>query len=353
VTIRREEQDAGMDQDGGGTLAQRLTIVLLTHNCVGRVATVLQHLRDLGVPLVVVDNASRDGTLHVLRGAAQAGVDLLALPTNIGAAARNAGAERARTPYVAFCDDDGWYDLDGLETACDLLDAHPDLGLINARILVGDAGWLDPICAEMEQSPLTDHAGLPGKVLLGFMAGACVVRRSAYLDVGGYDHRFFIGGEEEHLAMALARAGWQMRYIPAVVMRHYPSLANFTRLRGYGMRNTLWTAWLHRRLTNALRYTWFTLLDAPKDGSYLHGLTMALRGLPWVIRERRPMSRRLDAELRLLDARRYAARRPVLTFRHPGASSPSSWAPQPTRPAGPVQETAAADDPRAFEEAHR
>jgi GT2 family glycosyltransferase len=147
------------------------------------------------------------------------------------------------------------------------------------------------------------------------MAGAVVVRRSAYLEVGGYDPRFFIGGEEETLSFRLAKAGWQMQYVPEVVVHHRPSLANVPRLRGYGLRNTLWNAWLHRRPGNALRWTVFTLADRPKNRDWLRGVAMAVRGLPWILRERAPMGRALDEQLQVLDRRRYAERRPLLTRR--------------------------------------
>ena len=42
---------------------------------------------------------------------------------------------------------------------------------------------------------------------------------------------------------------------------------------------------------------------------------MAVRGLPWVVRERAPRARSLDEQLKVLDKRRYAERRPLLTRR--------------------------------------
>jgi GT2 family glycosyltransferase len=294
-------------------LAERLTMVLLTYRCAGRIGPVLARLTDLGVPVIAVDNGSDDGTARVL--AAHPGVEVVALPRNIGAAARNAGVARARTPYVACCDDDGWYERDGLVAAVELLDAHPRLGLVNARILVGPERRLDVISAEMAASPLPDRAGIPGRPLLSFMAGASVVRREAFLQAGGYDPRFFIGGEEETLAVPMARLGWQLRYVPEVVVHHRPSLANAGSLRHVGLRNTVVNAWLHRPLRGALRWTAFSLADAPKNRAFLRGLGLILRAVPWIVRERSPMPPRLDADLRLLEERRFAARRRFLTFR--------------------------------------
>jgi len=297
----------------------RVTIVLLTYNCAHRIEEVLARLEELAVPIVAVDNGSSDGTGDLLSRRPQ--VEVIQLPHNIGAAARNVGVDRARTPYVAMCDDDGWYDRAGLDRAADVLDGAPRLGLINARILVGEEHRLDPISAEMADSPLRAVDDVPGAVLLGFMAGAVVARRQAYLEVGGYDPRFFIGGEEETLSFKLAKAGWLMRYVPDVVVYHRPSMANVSGLRPYGLRNTVWNAWLHRPFGSALRWTAFTLVDRPKNRDWIRGVVMAIRGLPWVLRERDPMSGELDAQLRQLDERRFTERRPFFTRR--------DWTPTP------------------------
>jgi GT2 family glycosyltransferase len=294
-------------------LDRRLTVVLLTYNCAHRISPILDHLMSLGVPIVAVDNASTDGTPDVL--AERDDIELVRLPDNIGAAARNVGAERAHTPYLLFCDDDGWYEPDGLAEVCDLFDDHPQLAVVNACIVVGRDRHLDPISAVMEASPLPDRHGIPGSVLFSFMAGACAVRATAYKEAGGYDARFFIGGEEETLAVKLAKAGWQMRYRPSFVMHHAPSRANAGGLRAFGLRNTLVNAWLHRRAGSAARWTAFVLADAPKNREYLRGVWLTLRALPWIVRERDPMDGDLDAQLSTLDRRRFAERRPLLTRR--------------------------------------
>lgn len=280
----------------------RVTVVLLTYNCRGWVRPTLERLARLPVPVIVVDNGSTDGRRL------WSGLELVELGHNLGAAGRDAGARRARTPYVAFCDDDEWYEPAGLARAVDLLDAHPRLALVNARILVGEEERLDPISEEMAASSLeSSHAGLPGAPLLRFMAGAVVCRRAALEEVGGYDPRFFIGGEEETLALPLAKQGWLMRYVPSVVVHHRPSTIDAPRLRHYGVRNTIVTAWLHRPAGSALRWTWFIVRTTPSRRVLLRGLVMALACVPWLLRERRVVGAELEHGLRLLERRRMAA----------------------------------------------
>ena len=289
-----------------GELRDRVTIVLLTYNCAHRLRLVLDELAALDVPLIAVDNASEDQTARLLRGVER--IEVIELDRNIGAAARNVGLSRATTPYAAFCDDDGWYERDGLIRAADALDRYAELALVNGRILVGDQQRLDPISTEMADSPLPDHIGIPGAVLLGFMAGACIVRVGAYRSVGGYDPEFFMGGEEQSLALKLAAAGWQLRYRSDVVVHHRPSLANVDGLRAFGLRNALWTCWIYRRPAGAVAASLRLLVERPKNRAWLQGIALALRGLPWVLRCRRPLSPELNRQLSSLDRHRRSFR---------------------------------------------
>lgn len=301
-------------------LADRLTVVLLTYDCADWIDRTLDRLAELRLPVVAVDNASTDATReHLDRRPWLRRRDL---PSNTGAAGRTEGVRAATTPYVVFCDDDGWWERDGLERAVALLDAHPDLAAVNARIVVGDDEEPDPISTEMAASPLADRHGIPGPVLLSFMGGATVWRVRAYEQAGGYHPRFFIGGEEETLAFPVLHDGWAMRYDPDVVMHHLPSTVNAPRIRHFGIRNTLWNAWIHRRPTSALRWTAFTVRDSPHDRTLARGLWLAVRGLPWVLHRRRPLPAEVDAELAVLDARRFTASRAARVAGHRGHDRP-------------------------------
>jgi hypothetical protein len=164
VTHRYDPMSEGGPDDLPTTRGHEITVVLLAYNCAHRIAPIVERLLALQLPIVAVDNGSQDDTASVLEGFEQ--VELVRLPENIGAAGRNAGVERVHTPYVLFCDDDGWYEADGLPVVCDLFERHPNLALINAKILVGDEQRLDPISHEMAESPVPDRHGLPGAVLL-------------------------------------------------------------------------------------------------------------------------------------------------------------------------------------------
>ncbi|HZU75415.1 MAG TPA: glycosyltransferase, partial [Dehalococcoidia bacterium] len=202
----------------------RVGIVVLTYNRAAELCRTIERLSALpeAPRIVVVDNGSRDGTVAEVARRFPA-VECVALSNNTGAAGRNAGVRRCARPYVAFCDDDTWWEPGSLRVAADLLDMHPSLAIVTGRVLVGETNRLAPACIEMANSPLPAPRWLPGAALLGFHAGASVVRREAFLAAGGFEPRFFIGGEEELLALDLAAAGLYIAYVDALAVHHYPS----------------------------------------------------------------------------------------------------------------------------------
>jgi GT2 family glycosyltransferase len=218
------------------------------------------------------------------------------------------------TPYVAFCDDDTWWDPGSLRTAADVLDRHPRLAVVTARILVEPGGAEDPIVAELRDSPVQGADWLPGPALGSFLAGASVLRRDAFLQVGGFSDRLWLGGEEELMAGDLAAAGWELCYLPELTVHHQASrLRDPHRRRHDGIRNTLWTTWLRRPLRPALRRTVHLLRTVPRDRVTARALLAAARGIPWVLRERRVLPPRAEARFAALDEaqRRSTARRYV------------------------------------------
>jgi GT2 family glycosyltransferase len=277
-------------------------VVVLTHNRLQELLATLAHLGALPERprLIVVDNASADGTADSLRRRC-AGVEVIALRENMGAAGRNAGLLRASTPYVAFCDDDTFWAPGSLARAADLLDDDPHLAVLTARVLVGPDERLDPACAEMARSPLPPRPGRPGVPVLGFLAGASLVRRDALLAAGGFEPRLFLGGEEWLLAVDLAAAGWSLAYAPDVTVHHHPSPARDAAARRVLLaRNTVWLAWLRRPVGMAIRESWRALREARGGRACMLG--EALRGLPWVLTERRLVPEKVERALRRIEA---------------------------------------------------
>ncbi|MGY1886568.1 glycosyltransferase family 2 protein [Blastococcus sp. SYSU DS0753] len=294
----------------------RVAVVVITHQRRDELLLALERLVALPEQphVVVVDNGSTDGTADAVREQFPQ-VELIASAENLGAVGRNLGVARLDTPYVAFCDDDTWWEPGALRTAADTLDAHPRLAVVTARILVEPGGVEDPIVAELRDSPVRGADWLPGPALGSFLAGASVLRREAFEEVGGFSDRLWLGGEEELMAGDLAARGWELCYLEQLTLHHQASTARDPhKRRADGIRNTLWTTWLRRPFRPALRRTVHLLRTVPRDRITARGLAQAVRGLPWVLRERRVLPPHAEARFAALEeaqrnskARRYVS----------------------------------------------
>jgi GT2 family glycosyltransferase len=280
----------------------RIAVVMITHNRRDETLRSLACFERLPErpQIVVVDNGSTDGTAEAI-GAAFPSIEVISAGGNLGAAARNLGVERVAAPYVALADDDTWWEPGCLSHAADLFDAHPRLGIVTGRVLVGREELEDPVCTALEQSPLPRLPEMPGPPLLGFLAGASAVRRCAFLEAGGFQSRLFLGGEEEILAADVVSLGWWICYVPRLVVHHYPSPHRDAETRHVHLtRNSLWFAWLRRPVSVALRRTWQAGLAGVRDPLARRAFGEAIAGLPWVLPMRRAVPTEVEASFRLL-----------------------------------------------------
>jgi GT2 family glycosyltransferase len=283
----------------------RTSVVVITRNRREQVVRTLARLAELPErpPVILVDNASDDGTADLVRGLFPH-VRVEAMTENLGAVARTVGVRAATTPYVAFSDDDSWWAPGALSAAADHFDAVPRLGLLAARIVVEPSGEVDPVCAQMASSPLEPVADMPGPPVLGFVACGSVVRRRAFLQVGGFHPVIFFAGEETVLAVDLASAGWGLAYVEDVTAHHQPEAGSErSGRRRLQTRNALLSSWLRRPAGQALRDT-VRVLRRYDDPELRGALLDAARRRPAAAADRRPVPGHVETQLRLLEAGR-------------------------------------------------
>ncbi|WP_432560913.1 glycosyltransferase family 2 protein [Kineococcus sp. SYSU DK003] len=281
----------------------RVTVVVATRD---RAEDLRSSLPRHEAEVVVVDNGSTDATASVVadEAARRAGAGLPQLRLirpggNLGATARNLGVRAARTPWVAFADDDSWWAPGALDRAADVFEAHPRLALLAARTLVGPQQDLDPVCEDMASAPWGRDEDLPGPHVLGFVACATVVRREAFLATGGFDRVVHFGGEEERVTYDLVAAGWGLAYVDDVVAHHHPSPSRGTaqQRRELLQRNALLTAWMRRPVRVAARSTVSALVHGGEPRS---GALAAVPRIPAALRERRGPDPLVERRLEVL-----------------------------------------------------
>lgn len=284
------------------------TIIIATRNRARSLETTLQHLCEIDPtpPIVVVDNASTDATADIAFDAARRGgtsIQYLALNRNEGAVPRNEGVKLAITPYIAFSDDDSWWETDALAQAEQILDENENVGLLAGRTLVGPENLPDPVNAALAHSPLGYSPDLPGPSIMGFLACAAVVRRDAFEAVGGFSNVLEFVGEETLLAMDLASAGWQLCYAESVIAHHhpFPHRPDSDARAGRELRNRTLTALMRRPIGVCARSAVDLTSKVLQGHADPRTLWDTVTRVPRALRKRRTMPENVEEDVRRLE----------------------------------------------------
>ncbi len=235
------------------------SFVIASRDRSGELVTVIERLLDTtDCPIIFVDNASRDDSVQaagrlVARSASR--LEVVALSDNLGAVGRNVGVAHCRTPYVAFCDDDSWWEPEAPSIAEDIFDGHPTVALLAGRTVVWPERRDDPLVAMLAASPLGRDPALPGPSILGFLACSSMVRKDAFEGVGGFSALLHFRGEERLLAWDLAASGWDLCFCAELVAHHQPSRVrpSSPEQDARSLRNDVLTTWLRRPLSHCSR----------------------------------------------------------------------------------------------------
>lgn len=284
-----------------------VSAVILAYNRERALGLVLDRLAELPVDeVVVVDNASSDGTADVAR-ARGGNVRLVQAGSNLGIAGRNLGARAARGRYLLMLDDDS-YPLPGaVQALLAAFERQPRLGVAggfirdvdyDGRLLKStEVGTFDWFLRAGHRGPVPPE-GVPS---FFYPEGGSMARRDAFLGVGGYFEPYFFTVSEVDVSTRMIQAGWDVRYVPAAVFDHLKETAARTapvRMLRFAVRNQIWYFWL--RFPGALAalripaYLAFDLILCARHNalrSWAGGVADAWRDRRAVAGQRRPLTR--------------------------------------------------------------
>lgn len=222
-----------------------LTAIVVAHDVRDEVLQCLDALREhrggLDLQVIVVDNASADGTGEAVRRR-HPDAEVLRVGHNAGMVARNAGLERARGRLRMFVDSDAAVTAGALETLARVFDEHPTVGLAGPRLVYRDgslqlsARRYPPLLLPLLRRPplgrWLEHGRTVREHLMAdephdrrrrveYVLGACqVFRAEAQGAAGSIDRRIWYGHDDADWCFAMRRAGWDIAYVPDAVVVH-------------------------------------------------------------------------------------------------------------------------------------
>jgi GT2 family glycosyltransferase/Flp pilus assembly protein TadD/2-polyprenyl-3-methyl-5-hydroxy-6-metoxy-1,4-benzoquinol methylase len=183
--------------------------------------------------VIVVDNASTDGSAEFL-ASLSGDVRVIQNQENLGfAKACNQGARVARGKYLVFLNNDtiplkGW-----LKALVSEVEAYPEVGIVGSKLLYED-GTIQHAGVVLNRAE-----GLPYHIYKGFsgdspvvnqrreyqvVTAACLlIRRSLFMELGGFDEGFRNGFEDVDLCLKAGERGSHVVYQPRSVLYHLES----------------------------------------------------------------------------------------------------------------------------------
>jgi GT2 family glycosyltransferase len=232
-----------MISTGRAAREPRVSAVIVSHNTRAELLLSLRALETtVAAPLeiIVVDNASCDGTLGAVREAFPH-VEVIASPENLGfAKANNLAISRASGAFVLVLNPDAEVRPGAVDALVLRLEARPDVAVVGPRTVSPDGtpqvsfGPDLGLLSEWRQRKLVRGVKRrdPGALRRALVATACehepdwvsgacfLARRDALLAVGCFDERFFLYEEDADLCLRVRRAGRRVLFTPAAEVVH-------------------------------------------------------------------------------------------------------------------------------------
>ena len=215
-----------------------ISVIIANHDGEAFLGHCLESLDRSEIEVLLVDNASRDNSLSLVRERFPE-VKLIPQERNLGfAAANNLAALKASGEALLFLNADARLEPGALGLLAAHLSGSPDVGLVAPRLRYPDGkrqfSWspargLVGEVLQKARNPFEAQAWAHGSLarrlarLVGptWYTAACVlIRAEAFREVGGFDEGFFMYFEDVDLCLRLEAAGWRLAQEPRALAQH-------------------------------------------------------------------------------------------------------------------------------------
>jgi GT2 family glycosyltransferase len=219
----------------------RVTVAIVTYRSKAELPTCLESVlsSDVPVKIVLIDNASGDGTLELARQYASRYSNVIAIDSggNIGlAAGNNLVMPHIEGDYVLILNPDTVIKPDTLSSLIALMERDPKIGVVGPMNVYEDGrphtsyhhGWgfghliLWRVASYSLMRRLYDRWAKYREGPVYYVSGACLLARArVFREVGGYDPAFFLTMEDTcDLCRRISERGYTIVYAPRTRITH-------------------------------------------------------------------------------------------------------------------------------------
>jgi GT2 family glycosyltransferase len=271
-----------------------LSVMITTKNRVGELRRTWRALEQLNPPplevLITTDGCTEDVVKDVREEFSKARV--FVNKTGLGSvASRDRMMREARGDLVLALDDDSYPEQsDCIARIIAVFEQRPNLAVLHFPLRTDEYP---------ETLAQTDFGS--ERLTRSFGNGSAVLRRSTYLQLPGFESRFFHAYEEPDYGLQCVAAGYDVLFSPLITIRHHYSghARNEIRVHHRHARNEFWSTLMRCpfpflfgilvwRVFSQFRYAckrgWTWVIREPI------WWWQAVRGIPYCLRRRRPVS---------------------------------------------------------------
>ena len=243
----------------------------LLKNCLN---SVYQTIHDLNFEIIVVDNASSDGSLEMLQQNFPEVIRIGNQENRGFGAANNQAFAVMQGKYALLLNTDALLTPDAVKRLWTFCEANSDAAIVCGQLLNADGSKQNSIASFPSLLTLAANTSLleylfprkfpskrydhAGPVEVDSAIGACMmIRKKAMDEVGVFDERYFFFFEETDLAYTMHQSGWKTYHIPDVYIYHLQGQsigANVrSRIEFYRSRYKFFSKWHSRSYYLAAR----------------------------------------------------------------------------------------------------
>lgn len=206
-----------------------VTAVIVNYKSGAYAAECIQSLMDQNYPgleIVVIDNASSDGSVELLRSTFGNKITLIESLENLGfGQANNLAISKVTTTYLLLVNPDArLMQQDFVAKLINFMELHPEVGIAGPEIHepLKRRPYVMPKRSYPSQNRLRDQSfikSLPGPY--AWILGACMcIRRDLYEKIGGFDPDYFLYGEDTDICLRVRKAGFAIGYCDQAKLAH-------------------------------------------------------------------------------------------------------------------------------------